>query len=355
MKNVAIGYKNPLYLTRAKQVQPALYNGHEIIKTHHVPAIVHDSEDTLEIAETTRKKMNEKMKDPMCVKKKVKIIPPEYSKENYLATFTPQKQLTPEQIFWSDDILKEKAKALKERANDPKPITTMTVFSELHAYTVEQAGCLELEAELSKLKDKIKKDDHSSDSRKMKCVTVDSVKPKVLAPSMYAYVEPIPARNRNNREVHLDYLKHLKESVETLCEIVEEARVEKPLDSSLASACLYTKRSQELLEYVIDTCPKDFNKRDKKIATTPLTRRNHVTFKETCETSNVNTQTHVKPQEEQKTNVPMIPSTGVTSSTEASESKPKSNTKNNRIFPAKNVNKKKVEDHPRNNKHVINA
>ncbi|GJU26517.1 integrase, catalytic region, zinc finger, CCHC-type containing protein [Tanacetum coccineum] len=63
-KKVAIGYKNPLCLTRAKQVQPALYNGHEIIKTNHVPAIVHNSEDTLEIAEITRKKMNEKMKDP---------------------------------------------------------------------------------------------------------------------------------------------------------------------------------------------------------------------------------------------------------------------------------------------------
>ncbi|GKA20763.1 hypothetical protein Tco_0700752 [Tanacetum coccineum] len=57
--------------------ESALYNGHEIVKTHHVPAIVHHSEDTLELAETTRKKMNEKMKDPMCVKKKVKIIPPE--------------------------------------------------------------------------------------------------------------------------------------------------------------------------------------------------------------------------------------------------------------------------------------
>ncbi|GJU02672.1 hypothetical protein Tco_1113010 [Tanacetum coccineum] len=96
---VAIGYKNSLYLTRAKQVQPALYNGHELIKTVHTRTVVHDSKDTLEIAETTRKKMNEKTKDPMCVEKKVKIIPLEYSKENYLATFTPQKQLTPEQIF----------------------------------------------------------------------------------------------------------------------------------------------------------------------------------------------------------------------------------------------------------------
>ncbi|GKC92363.1 retrovirus-related pol polyprotein from transposon TNT 1-94 [Tanacetum coccineum] len=79
---VAIGYKNPLCLTRAKQVQPALYNGHEIIKTNHVPAIVHNTKDTLEIAKMTRKKMNEKMKDPECVNHKVKIAPPDYSKEN---------------------------------------------------------------------------------------------------------------------------------------------------------------------------------------------------------------------------------------------------------------------------------
>ncbi|GJZ11572.1 retrovirus-related pol polyprotein from transposon TNT 1-94 [Tanacetum coccineum] len=112
---VAIGYKNPLCLTRAKKVQPALYNGHEIIKTNHVPAIVHNLEDTLEIAEITRKKMNDKMKDPECVKNKVKIAPHDYSKENYLATFTPQKQLTPERIFWSKDLIKMKAEALKEQ------------------------------------------------------------------------------------------------------------------------------------------------------------------------------------------------------------------------------------------------
>ncbi|GKB84456.1 hypothetical protein Tco_0956728 [Tanacetum coccineum] len=109
---------------------------------------------------------------------------------------------------------------------------------------------------------------------KMKCVTKDHVIPKVLAPGRYTIdVEPIPPRNRNNREVYLDYLKHLKESVETLHEIVEEAKFERPLDRSLASACLYTKHSQELLEYVIGTCPKDFNQRDKKHVATPLTRK----------------------------------------------------------------------------------
>ncbi|GJU12644.1 hypothetical protein Tco_1135040 [Tanacetum coccineum] len=128
VNRVAIGYKNPFYLSKAKQVQRALYNGHEIVKTNHARALVHDSKDTLEIAETTRKQMIEKMKDPECVKKKVKISPHDYSKENYQATFTPQKQLTPEQIFWSDDLLKMKAKALKEKAKFAKPITSMMVY-----------------------------------------------------------------------------------------------------------------------------------------------------------------------------------------------------------------------------------
>nr|GEY17919.1 hypothetical protein [Tanacetum cinerariifolium] len=56
---------------------------------------------------------------------------------------------------------------------------------------------------------------------------LDSITPKVLAPRMYAIdVEPIPPRLRNNREVYLDYLKQLKESVATLREVVEEAKIE---------------------------------------------------------------------------------------------------------------------------------
>nr|GEX02583.1 retrovirus-related Pol polyprotein from transposon TNT 1-94 [Tanacetum cinerariifolium] len=108
--------------------EPALYNGHEILKTNHVSAIVHNSEETQKIAEITRKKMNDKMKDPKCVKKKVKIAPHDYSKENYLATFTPQKQLTPEQIFWSKDLLKMKEEALKEQTTASRPIKALTVY-----------------------------------------------------------------------------------------------------------------------------------------------------------------------------------------------------------------------------------
>nr|GEZ58688.1 hypothetical protein [Tanacetum cinerariifolium] len=127
LNKVAIGYKNPLCLTRAKQAQPALYNCYEILKDNHARAKLHNTEDTLEIAEITRKKMNAKITDPEYVTHKVKIAPHDYSKENLLATFTPQKQLTPEQIYWSNDLMKLKSEALKERAKVSRPIKAFIV------------------------------------------------------------------------------------------------------------------------------------------------------------------------------------------------------------------------------------
>ncbi|GJU62787.1 hypothetical protein Tco_1244622 [Tanacetum coccineum] len=78
--------------------------------------------------------------------------------------------------------------------------------------------------------------------------------------------------------------------------------------------------------------------------------KKQVTFNDKPGTSSSNTQKHEVHQKVQQTNVPVIHSTGVNTSTEASGSKPRSNTKKNRILPAKSENKKKVEDHPRTNK-----
>nr|GEV76973.1 hypothetical protein [Tanacetum cinerariifolium] len=72
--------------------------------------------------------MNDKMNDPECVTRKVKIAPHDYSKDNLLATFTPQKQLTPEQIFWSNDLMKIKSEALKERTKVSRPIKAFMVY-----------------------------------------------------------------------------------------------------------------------------------------------------------------------------------------------------------------------------------
>ncbi|GKA14417.1 copia protein [Tanacetum coccineum] len=204
-----------------------------------------------------------------------------------------------------------------------------------------------LQNEIENLKNQLK--------GKISTVTSDVVKPKVSVFEKYAIdVEPLPANQRNNRMVHDNFIKHLRESLETLREIVEEASSKKPSDNDLAYACIFAKRSQELLENVSASGPKAVNNRDKYIATTPLTRKKHVTFAEPLETSNHNTSKHVQQPKVKKTNVPISPSTGVNSDTKASGSKPRSNIKNDRTSPAKSAPKKKVEDHIRNNKSDLN-
>ncbi|GKE23000.1 hypothetical protein Tco_1434512, partial [Tanacetum coccineum] len=94
----------------AKKAQLALYDGEELLKTHHVPVNVPSSEEELELAQTMRNKLHAKINDSVYVEKRVNITPPNYSKENFMETFTPQTQLTPKQVIWSIDLEKRKAK-----------------------------------------------------------------------------------------------------------------------------------------------------------------------------------------------------------------------------------------------------
>ncbi|GJS37530.1 hypothetical protein Tco_0535912 [Tanacetum coccineum] len=109
---------------------------------------------------------------------------------------------------------------------------------------------------------------------------------------------------------------------------------------------------KELISRLDNFCPKSFNERDNKAPSTPVTRKKQVTFSDKPGTSSSNTQKHKVHQRVQQTNIPVIPSTGVNDSTEASGSKPRSNTKKNRILPAKKENKKEVEVRLRTNKSV---
>ncbi|GKA59424.1 hypothetical protein Tco_0758737 [Tanacetum coccineum] len=502
------------------QVQPALYNGHEIVKTNHALTVVHDSEDTLDIAEITRKKMLEKMKSPLYIQNltpkpisKMTVYPPNtpaklvpgvlptksqvkiniYTLTQLFTKFdkTCKKRITPcgltegemgfEQIkecyltkvitFFKTlkeyfegiqtalfkevkEIFEQMEAEVEQNAVDKQcadiemknllienenliaaclsnellysvmnALNTVSRFFEMHdAYTVEQARCLKLEAEISKLKHKIEKDDHGEMIKHFSNLEIDHLNLQLKYQNLKEFFgnnksqtsqdtlefdsffeinkmkEKLQGKNNtisklkekiymNERRSEADHIldfkaldsqnieikehvtalqdqnerfraenekvkQHYKElydsikitcaktientsslstkneklkaqlkgkmviastmpyriksktclpleSVAILCEIVEEARIEKPLDNALENACFYTKRSQELLEYVIGTYPKEIQ---------------------------------------------------VKSSTEASGSKPRSNTKNNKILPAKSDNKKKVEDHSRFNK-----
>nr|GFC93729.1 hypothetical protein [Tanacetum cinerariifolium] len=58
------------------------------------------------------------------------------------------------------------------------------------------------------------------------------------------------------RAKHIEQVTKLTAENVTLKTSVKEAKVVRPLDRSILSACRYTKHSQELLEYAIVTCPQ---------------------------------------------------------------------------------------------------
>nr|GFA85697.1 integrase, catalytic region, zinc finger, CCHC-type, peptidase aspartic, catalytic [Tanacetum cinerariifolium] len=69
-------------------------------------------------------------------------------------------------------------------------------------------------------------------------VSKAKVQPSVVTRTKHAVdVELIVPRLRNNRDAHLDYLRHLEESVETIRDIVEEAKVLHSALSGIIGVC----------------------------------------------------------------------------------------------------------------------
>ncbi|GJV73648.1 hypothetical protein Tco_1493643 [Tanacetum coccineum] len=126
---------------------------------------------------------------------------------------------------------------------------------------------------------------------------------------------PLSPKFKKNREVHVDYLKQTKEHANTIREIVEQARDLKPLDNISR------------------------NESEKLVAVTPMNKNRKVKFGEPS-TSISNTQKHVEGYSNQNTNRPLFPSTGVKHYTNASGSKPRSNTRKNRISRTSSSNMK---------------
>ncbi|GKG05312.1 hypothetical protein Tco_0325398, partial [Tanacetum coccineum] len=62
---------------KAQQLEPKPYVGDIIEKTN--PIVIHDSEETLMLAEESRSKMLLKQKDPIMVEKKVNTTPVDYA------------------------------------------------------------------------------------------------------------------------------------------------------------------------------------------------------------------------------------------------------------------------------------
>ncbi|GKD31707.1 retrovirus-related pol polyprotein from transposon TNT 1-94 [Tanacetum coccineum] len=99
-----LGYQNPMYLAQARRKVPSLYDGHTILRNHDTMYLP-DTEETLALAEESRLKMEAKQNDPSLKEHKVNLKPIDYValnklSEHFVTHFVPQKQLSAEQAFW---------------------------------------------------------------------------------------------------------------------------------------------------------------------------------------------------------------------------------------------------------------
>nr|GEZ80884.1 retrovirus-related Pol polyprotein from transposon TNT 1-94 [Tanacetum cinerariifolium] len=89
-----LGYQNPFYLKQAQKKQQSLYDGKVLLEKHD-PPVVHDSEETLQLAQESREKMKQLNKE---------IKPANYTKINHLSgVFVPQTALSREELYFSNN------------------------------------------------------------------------------------------------------------------------------------------------------------------------------------------------------------------------------------------------------------
>ncbi|GKB20707.1 hypothetical protein Tco_0854630 [Tanacetum coccineum] len=167
---------------------------------------------------------------------------------------------------------------------------------------------------------------------------------------MFAYkfdVEPIAPKLLNNKTAYSDYLRHTQEQAAILREVVEQVKSQNSLNNSLDCVCKYTKRIQELLIIIRQTCPSINNLSDKLVVVTPKNKDKRVRFTERI-TSSGNTNIKTTSSSNLVSKKHMLPSIGVKPSTSANGSQPSGNTKKDKIQRTpSSTQKNKVEAHPR--------
>nr|GEU83872.1 integrase, catalytic region, zinc finger, CCHC-type, peptidase aspartic, catalytic [Tanacetum cinerariifolium] len=194
-------------------------------------------------------------------------------------------------------------------------VNIVSGFSKMHdAYTVEQARTVELEAKISKLKHKIQNDDHSE---MIKCFS--NLQTSRDAPEFDSFFEINKMKEQLQGKDNT--IRKLKVQISHMNERRSEA------DCILDFKAL-DSQNIELTEHV--TALQEQNKR---FRTSSLLTENDKLMAQL--------KGKMKCYEYCKTK------SSCPCSTKASGLKPKSNTKNNMILPAKSDNKKKVEDHPK--------
>ncbi|GKC10972.1 hypothetical protein Tco_1007754 [Tanacetum coccineum] len=344
----ALGYQNPFHLKKAQRIKPTLYDG-VVISDKHVAMIVSDDEETLILEEVKLSAdeafwyhmLNPSTKSSVALPVKIEA-PKELPKNNKEENVNHDKcelETTNEELENSVAKLLSENKRLCNEINHVKQVLKdqFDSIKKTRIRTKEQSDSLidKLNLKYAKNEDlKAQIQDKvfvitslKNDLRKLKGKeSVDSAaqipSATTIVPGMFKLdLAPLAPKLLQNREAHIDYLKHTQEQADILRGIVKQAKAKQPLDNALDFSCKHDQRIQELLVYVRDTCPNAIKHSAKKVESSNASDSN----------------THV------------LSSIGLKCSTSKCGSKPTCNKKNDKISqkPSRNM-KNKVEAQPRN-------
>ncbi|GKD32410.1 retrovirus-related pol polyprotein from transposon TNT 1-94 [Tanacetum coccineum] len=129
---MALGYQNPCYLKQAQQKQLSLYNGKVLLEKHDTPT-VYDSEETLELAQESRLKMQLLNKE---------IKPANYTKINHLSrVFVSQMAKSREELYLSNtfktaNVSKSISIPNEEFSDDTTPSVSQKFLNEVKSTIV---------------------------------------------------------------------------------------------------------------------------------------------------------------------------------------------------------------------------
>nr|GEX59550.1 retrovirus-related Pol polyprotein from transposon TNT 1-94 [Tanacetum cinerariifolium] len=254
----ALGFQNPCYHKRAQQLKPKLYDGSLIHNTDAL--VIHDSEKMLMLADESRSKMLQKQNESIMSEKKVITKPVDYAALNqrskdFETRFVPQTNLSAEQAFWS------RYSVQPEEPNLSSSPTIVEVPKELPKVSMVNSSLKKLKFHLASF-DVVVKERTTATAITEELLKID--------------VAPLAPKLRNNRTAHTDYLRHTQEETTTLREIVKSDRLLNPLNTSLDYACKYTKRIQELLIILQQTCPCITDLGTKLMVVTPKNNDNKI-------------------------------------------------------------------------------
>ncbi|GJR01106.1 retrovirus-related pol polyprotein from transposon TNT 1-94 [Tanacetum coccineum] len=333
-KELDASLTNPFYLKKAQRIKPTLYDGSMISKKYDVISVV-DEEETLmnylqnkfsiEQCSVDKKYVDIQKKeffldndrllehiicqDVMNIVMHADSIPVNVLSTNYKCLVNDN--LESERLIQENDHLFKLLLSQYIVHICVNSLATLTNYAKIEQdYIDEYSENLVLKAELAKKLDA--KDISVANLRKH----IESLKGKNVGEK---------AAQPNNAKVIAPRMFKLDLELLSPKELVEHTRALRPLDNGLDSAC-----------------------NEKLVAITPLNKNKKVRFAEPA-TSSSNTHKQVDSHKTQDSNKPVLPSTGMKSSTSASRSPPSDNMKNNRILQTtSSYMKNRVRDHSRN-------